>query len=477
MKKIKEIFSLKSINVENILCLFIVMCPILDIISFVFRNIFDTNYSPSTIIRPIIPIVISIYLFFKKDNKFKLYTFIIGLVYLIYGVIHLIVFKSVVTGSSYSTVIHEAQYIVNYSFMILNLFIYLYIFKNNENIEKLSKSILFASAIYIISIYISIITKTSSSTYIEGMGYKGWFESGNSIGSILILSLFIIIKYIKDKKYRKIAIPIIILDAIFLTTLLGTRVGLLGFIIVVMTYIFAEIIPSLIQKGKVNKKVIIGGIAVVVTIILIIITIGSTTLQRRKHLQEIEKNIVDTSNNQEAHVTGSILEIKEKIDSNLLEDNYMNESQKQSIIELYDISNNLRIKNNDQRMQQLIYNIVLVKNQHNPIYILFGNGYVANFRELVLEMEIPAFLFNFGIIGFLLYFVPFLSIWIYGVYKAIKNIKRIDSMYLMLLVGCGFVFALSFFAGYTFFNSSNMMIIIVLNTLLINKINKFKEDR
>ena len=49
------------------------------------------------------------------------------------------------------------------------------------------------------------------------MGYKGWFESGNSIGAILILSIFIYIGYIKDKKYRKIAVPLLILNGIFLT--------------------------------------------------------------------------------------------------------------------------------------------------------------------------------------------------------------------------------------------------------------------
>ena len=99
---------------------------------------------------------------------------------------------------------------------------------------------------------------------------------------------------------------------------------------------------------------------------------------------------------------------------------------------------------------------------------------MANYRELVLEMEIPAFLFNFGIIGFSLYFIPFLAIFIYAIYKGFKNRKKIDSEYLMLIVGSGFVFALSFFAGYTFFHSSNMMIIIVLNTLLLNKVYKFK---
>lgn len=475
MEKIKE--KLKKINVEDILCMFIILCPILDMVSFLYRNIFNTNSSPSTIIRPIIPIIIAIYMFFKEDKKFKKNIVIVGIIYLIYGILHLCVFNTVITGSGYSTVIHEAQYIVNYTFMIFNLFIYIYVFRKSSNIEKLTKSVLISSAIYIGTIYISILTKTSSSTYIEGMGYKGWFESGNSIGAILILSLFIIIKYIKDKKYRKIVTPIILLEGIFLTTLLGTRVGLLGFICVIVSYVFAQIMISLIHRVKINKKSIVGGIAAVAIILLVVITVGSTTLQRRKHLQNIENNIIDEKSNQASHITGSLLEIKEKIDNNTLEDGYMNNEQKESILNLYDIANKLEVKNNDQRMQQLIYNMVLVKNQKNPIYLLIGNGYLANFRELVLEMEIPAFLFNFGIIGFILYFVPFLVIFIYGIYKGFKNIKKIDENYLMILIGCGFVFAVSFFAGYTFFNSSNMMIIIVLNTLLINKINQLKEEK
>lgn len=479
MKKIKEIFNLKQINIENILCIFIILCPILDIVSFCFRNIFKTNFSPSTIIRPIIPIAIAIYLFFKKDKKFKIYCLAIGSIYLLYGILHLCAFKTAITGSSYSTVNHEAQYIVNYTFMILNLFIYIYVFGKSSNVEKLTKSVLISSAIYIGSIYIAILTNTSSSTYMEErIGYKGWFESGNSIGAILILSLFIIMPYIRDKGYRKIVIPIVLLEGIFLTTLLGTRVGLLGFIIVIFTYTLVEMIITLLKKGKINKKTIVGSLIVICTILLFVITLGSATVQRRKHMYDIEKNIIDTTRNEESHITGSLLEIKEKIDNNTLEEGYMNETQKESIMDLYKIANKLKVRNNDQRMQQLIYNTVLVKNQKNPIYLLVGNGYVANFRELVLEMEIPAFLFNFGIIGFLLYFIPFLGIFVYGIYYSFKkNIKKIDENYLMLLIGSGFVFVLSFFAGYTFFNSSNMMIIIVLNTLLINKINQLKEEK
>ena len=470
MGKIKE-----KIKIENILCLFIIICPILDIMSFLWRNTFNISFSPSTIIRPIIPIALLIYLFFKENKKLKIAILITGLVYLIYGLVHLIFFQKVRTGISYSTVTHEAQYLVNYTFMILNLFIYMYIFKDKD-VEILKKSVVISASIYIISIFISILTGTSSPTYIEGIGYKGWFESGNSIGTILILSMFIYISYIKDKTYRKFVIPLIVLIGIYLTTMLGTRVGLLGFVLIIIIYAVVEIVYNILHKLTVNKKTILLTIFSICTILLVIITVGSTTIQRRKHLKEIQKNIVDSNTSSESHVTGSILEIKEKIDNNMIENGYMSKAEEKSIIELYNIANKLEIRNNDQRMQQLIYNIVLVKNQKDIGLILFGNGYLNNYRELVLEMEIPAFLFNFGIVGFILYFLPFLAIFLYALYVGIRNIRKIDEEYVLLFIGAGFVFAISFFAGYTFFNSSTMMIIITINTLLFNKIIKLKKE-
>lgn len=472
MEKIKELS--KKINIENILCAFIIICPILDIMSFLFRNKFNTNYSPSTFIRPIISIVVMMHLFIKRDKKFKLYSILTAFIYMIYAVIHLYLFEKVKTGSSYSNSLHEAQYLINYSFMILNLFIYIHIFKDKDA-SKLKLSVLWASCIYIISIYISIITKTSSHTYVlEGIGYKGWFESGNSIGAILILSMFIYIGYIKDKKYRKIAIPILILNIIFLTTLIGTRVGLLGVVCVLALYGIVQVFVGFLKNKKIDKKVIICISIAVVAIGILVTIFGSATIERRKHLKDIENDIIDTSLEGKSHITGDLLKIKNKIDDGTLEEGYMSESQKQSILDLYNTANKLNVTNNDQRMQQLIYNIALVKNQKNLGLIIFGNGYMANFRELVLEMEIPAFLFNFGVLGFTLYFLPFLAIFVYGAYIAIKNIRKVDDEYLMFLFGSGFTFALSFFSGYTFFNSSSMMIIVVMNALLVNKIKHIK---
>ena len=469
MKKVKE-----KLNIENLLTVFIILCPILDIASFIFRNIFNTKISPSTIIRPILPIIAFIYYFIKADKKYKLKLFGISAIYGIYAIIHLILFTTVKSECSYSNISHELQYLVNYTFMIIILYVFIKTFKEKLSTEKLEKATVISVGIYLLSIILSIITNTMSSTYIEGMGIKGWFESGNSISATLILSMYILLMN-KNKKYRKIIIPELILMGIFLTMLIGTRVGLYGFILTIGIFVLVK--SNIFNLNKINKKIVIVGGTSLALIILIICVVGSNTFTRRQHLKDIKANIVDSSNNEEAHLTGSLMEIKDKIDNRQIDEKYMNEIQQKSVLELYDIANKLQISNNDQRMQQLLYNAILVKNQANPLLILFGNGYMNQFRELVLEMDIPAFLFNFGIIGLFLYFVPFLSIFIYALYWAIKRYKNIDEQYIMYLLGLGLAFALSVFSGYVFFNMSTDSIIIVICVLLLNKVEEVKKEK
>ena len=98
---------------ENLLVIFVILCPVFDILSFVFRNTFNTSISPSTILRPIIPLIAIIDLFIKSKHKIKM--FIIAVIYGVYALAHLLLFNTANTGFSYSNVVHEMQYIMNYN--------------------------------------------------------------------------------------------------------------------------------------------------------------------------------------------------------------------------------------------------------------------------------------------------------------------------------------------------------------------------
>lgn len=61
--------------------------------------------------------------------------FIIAIIYGVYALVHLLLFNTANTGFSYSNVVHEMQYIMNYTFMIIILFVYAYVFKDKEKVN------------------------------------------------------------------------------------------------------------------------------------------------------------------------------------------------------------------------------------------------------------------------------------------------------------------------------------------------------
>lgn len=462
--------KIKKIKIEDVLCLFVILCPIFDILSFAFRNIFDTKISISTFLRPIIPVCASVYIFIKGSKKEKFFFTALGTVYVVYGIVHLIIMKSLITKASYGNVLNEAQYILNFTFLMIYFVIYLYVFIiKNKEVDKLKKSITIMCFIYIISIVISIVTKTSSHTYTETMtGYKGWIESGNSLSAILLLSLVMVLCQVKNSTSIYTGLTFI-MTAIYLTTMIGTRTGLIGTFLITAIYFLLEIIFSK------NKKIIAIGIIVMVIFTLFVGFFGSNTIKRRKQMNSAKYEIIDEKTNEIGTMTGDMLRIKNKILDNELEKSYMSEAQKQSVLDLYKYSKKHNFAGNDTRRQQLIYNIYLAKNQKNFLAILFGNGYKTNFREMVMENELASMVLNFGVVGFILYVSPLIAILIYSIYVGIENIKKINTEFVMYQVALALALALSWMSGYVLFATSSMIVIVVICTVLLHECEKCRK--
>ena len=448
--KIKE-----KLTLENLMCLFVIFCPLLDIISFLFRNYFDTSISPTTLLRPLIPCIVFVILFFKEKNKGK--KILAGLVYLIYSAIHLIIFQKLHNGSSYGNITNEMQYLINYGMMIMNLYLFFTVIKDKG---KLQKSVLISMTIYVVSLYFSILTKTSSSTYLEEIGYKGYFESGNSLCTVLLLGLCIIFGDFNLKDWKKIIL--IVFTGIYLTMLSGMRTGLFGFALIVAVFILGKFIINIRDNIKFSKKqIIIVSIFIGIAIVLITI-LGSQTIERRKLLKKNEVTNIDEEIGETRFVTGDILNIYKKIQNGTIDTNYMSEAEKNAIVKFCNYAKKTNLSNVNLRKQQFIYNIILVGEQKNPLLILFGNGYKNQTGELVMEMELPAMICNFGIIGFILYFGPFAVVIGGAFWQAWKNRKKIKIDTVMNLFGMLLAVGLSCFSGYVFFNLSSMTMTIIL---------------
>ena len=459
-------FKYKTINkVQKWLSIFVILCPILDIISFLYRNEFKTNISPSTFIRPLIPGIILIYYFFKENNKKRIMG--IGLIYLLYSGIHLYIFDKIKTEISYGGILNELQYLINYGFMIVTLYVFAHTFKNKET-NILNKSVVISLSIYIISILISIATKTSSTTYIEGVGYKGWFESGNSLCTVLLLGLFYILSNTKFKEIDIYKIILITLIGIYLMFLSGMRTGLYGFIMVILLYVISNCIESVLNKTKINKRLIVLMIGIGLILVLGVIFIGSQTLVRRRQLNQNEINNLDLETGEVRYVSGDVLALYKDIKNDTIS-KAIPKDVKNAIVKLCEYAQKNKMSNVNARKQQLVYNYYLILEQKNPVLILFGNGYKAQFRELVMEMEIPSILLNFGIIGVVLYLVPFLIIWGKACLCCLEKLKRFPSKNIMCILGMTLGLGLSVISGYVLFNCSSMIMMVVLATELRNK--------
>ena len=259
----------------------------------------------------------------------------------------------------------------------MNLYLFFTVIKDKGKIQK---SVLIAVSIYVGSLFFSIITKTSSSTYLEKIGYKGYFESGNSLCTVLLLGLCIILEDFEMKDWKKLIL--IIFMGIYLTMLSGMRTGLFGLGLVMAVFIlgkffinifgmYLRLIRPVYDNVKFSKKQIIVVSLIIVISIIMITILGSQTIKRRKLLKQNEELNIDEETGEARFVTGDILNIYKKIKDGTLEENYMSDAEKKAIVKFCDYAKKIKLSNVNLRKQQLIYNIILIGEQKNPLLILF----------------------------------------------------------------------------------------------------------
>ena len=454
---------MKNFKMEYLLYLFILLCPFLDACSFLFREFFpDASISPSTILRPIIPAVLLIYVFLKDKKTRK---FLIGsaFVFLLYAIFHLYYFQKNVSIISYGNVLSEAQYLINYTYMIY-LFYLIFYFSKQEKLPLLKQCLFMMLGSYLFMLYFSILTQTSSSTYLEGMGYKGWFLSGNALSTTLVLLSGALLPYLLTSK--KILFYLVYLFVgIYLVFLVGTRTGLLGFLLVSVFYFLSVFFFALFKKKKLNKRIVFVFLILFLLGGGLFFTVGSSTLQRRKHISEEEEGIIDINTGEKGHVSGDTSLFVYQIKQQSIEDSYMKKEQQNAYLKMYHFANQHQLQSNNMRVQQLLYHCYLLKEQKNIGMLFFGNGYLTSYGEMILEMEIPALFFNFGIVGLLLFFGPFLYTFCFMIKRMIKkrNFSLEKSMYVFTII-LGTL--LSFLAGYVFFSVSCVLVFICLFSLL-----------
>lgn len=460
MKKIKENFK-----IEYLFYFFLVISPFLDAFSFWYREWFpNASFSPVTILRLIIPSLLLLFIFIK-DGKSRKVILLGGVVYFLYALGHLVVYQHFLTKSAYGGILQEGQYLLNYTYMVL-LFYIVYYFMKKQQLSKVYQFISYFLAGYVFLLYLSLVTGTSSPTYIDGVGYKGWNASGNAIGSLLLISLVILLPYFfKNKKWYHFLL--LFFTGVYLMVFLGTKVGLLGFPLILVVYLICNFLYHFKHIQISKKRVLIASLIFLISGISAIILIShSSTLQRQKNLEKEQNQVVEEETKQVSHITGDALDYVLQIEKGKMDSKFMDFSQQKALVQMKNTADKWKLDNSNRRVQQFLYHTYLIGNQKSISRILFGNGYFANYDEMTLEMELISLLYNFGILGFVLYLGCFIWLEVKAVFSYFRNPKKYRETYLFYLFGVAFVYALSLMAGYTFFHVSCMIAIVLLHLLL-----------
>ena len=244
--------------------LFIILQPILDLLtSFMSRNM-DLPLTIGIIARSLFMVYMFMYALFVYRPQGRIYKYsrwiLIGI-----GV-YIITFLGYTLLSKDTSIITEIKGVIKLFYFPIVL-TGVFILNEKDSLEISNNFLMYLLLGYTGVIFIATITGTyfrSYNEYLYGLGTVGWFFAANEIGSIIaILTPFTIINIIENKLniVNIISIILCILSSLYM----GTKVPFIGFIgslgilmvYIIFTYIFTKIkkiSTSLFYKSPVYKN-------------------------------------------------------------------------------------------------------------------------------------------------------------------------------------------------------------------------------
>lgn len=362
--------------------------PILDLITALLTRNFNLTITPGIVVKGFFMFISIIYIFFTK-SKYKRISLIYLSFFLLYSLFYFLVKPELINIKFF---INE----INYVFKILYfpiIYFGLLCFYDDNNFHK--KEIVKILKINLITmsflLLLPIILNSAHETYSnELLGYIGWFYAGNEIANIMVILLPIIYYFIsKEQKYQFLIVFPIILSIFFI----GTKVSLIGTIIVVILNLFYSILK---EKKLKTYNVVISVFILLTTIIFSINSFGVYNYEYNlTNIPSVEKDkqiIIDDQNKQEVYG------ILSQIDNFYLMSNFNNIFKSLlSSRDLY-LANTLSIYNDDQTNRDIFFGIG------------FSNTEAINNNNItkLIEIDILDIFFHYGIFGLLISFSPFI---------------------------------------------------------------------
>lgn len=404
-------------NNKKKLYLFLLLLPIIDVLTSITEKLNLNIPSLGIIIKSVFLGIMILYLIISSTSKYKK----MSLYYLMAIFLYMVLFF--ITKINYlnlSLFVIELKYMIKILFYPISLITMICYFDDKKlSKEELSSVLLKSFLIYLLFIIIPFITKTGFNSYMDGSyGSSGWFYAANEMAIILIV-LFPFSYMLLKKSIVLVIIPII--SALLISTL-GTKVSMIGlYVISLMLFIISLFYR---KNKKFDKKLILGTFLVLISVIAIF-----------------------NSSNTVDNISNSILiqERQNEIDKELYNFDYDSNSLFYKVVLKY---GRAILSDRDLYFK---YTFKTYDDNFNINTLLFGIGYSDVYKinnELatkLIEIDFFDILFHSGLMMSLIVFLPFL----YFIVKLFKSKKfNINIVFYTLMIAL--IFSISCLSGHTF---------------------------
>lgn len=497
----------KYLTFDNLIALFLIFQPLLEIYYLYHGNGVEGmfSFSIATIIRFIIYALIFLYFMYKHKDKNM---FIFGIIFIIYFIIHsLLLYKIDLKYLGSYSLISEAFYLIRLFLPLLSIYVF---YKSSYSSKSIYKGLFISSLIFSLIMIVSNIFYFALPSYYSPvykietnifgwfnssdlnyyqMATKGLFNASNSISSAYILILpILLISLFKKTDYKK---TIIIFITIISLLMLGSRVSAYGSVLIILAILVIYVICSIFKDKKIQFKNITIGIIILIssTLLFLISPIRHRSFKVEENLTE-DVNFETLDNKiekyKEMYEEGLTKEEKEEIITYLYEHNsnylingdylkaYKPEYDLEFWLNYYSLDESIRGDN--RNIQSSIINRIYEKDLDFK-KILFGFSYSATFNNgIFIEKDISSHFLYLGLIGVLLFIMPYFIICLYGIYKSLRNIKHLDFEITGLLFSICLILMVSYLAGNTLDNFVVTIPLGILSGYMLKRIKEVYND-
>ncbi len=401
-------------NLSKIISIFILIQPVLDLITGICLHVFSLNLTIGIIIRMLFLLFIMYATTFIYKKKLSL---IYYLIVTFYSIIYLI---NIGTNSHLFGQVQGLLRVFYFPLLLVS-------FYDLKDEIKISTATLFTTlTLYLIFIFIPMTLNLGFKSYeITKSGTLGYYNSANEISGIISILTPIVFMIFNSKGKSILKVIYILLYLVVILTI-GTKTPLLSLLITIgMTFIYI-IIKS--YKDKKYKRILSSFIIIVIGIISLIILIPKTNFYKniKVHLDFLK-----------------VEDVTDIMDNGNLIDHFIFSQRVTFLTDRKSIYDNATFQEK-----------------------LFGIGYYYNGKkDKQVEMDYFDIYLNHGIIGFIIFF----SVYLYILVQTTKIKRKLNFNLYMLNVSMLLILFLSLFTGHIITAPAVSLIVVVIIMMLQNR--------